>query len=247
MIQPLRVSVWASVFAFGCSGAPKTVDQPLPPNPAAGVCNTRIESDGVAGSVRYVAGNPARALWDEDGDGSPDYEMRTTTDAQGRVTVVEKATPTGDVLERVVTTWEGDRVVEELGDVFDARGYQRADGTPDWKIVRRYENGQLVEETIDQRDADMLPGIDGTPDFRVQWENRDGHPLAGTRYHGDRAVAAVANVWQKGRLVETRTDFGADGDVDLVQTYEYDDEGRLIRTHSSGPEGTRVLEHSYCD
>lgn len=246
IISSRLIPAVAAILSISCA-----TTKPRPPQVEAAAavtaCRTTVTTDGVEGIVRHVGGDPARQLWDIDGDGDIEYELRRTLDDRGRVTRLERALADGTVVERVAREWNGARLEAEVGDAFDAKGHAVADGAPDWRRDLVYDGDRLVEERIDQRDAAMLPGIDGTPEFRIVWKHESGHPVSATRFRGERPVATVVNVWRGALLAETRTDFGDDGTIDHVETHTYDERGRLVTSASKGPDGARTLRYAYCD
>ncbi len=236
-------------FLIGCSTAKNARRADVQPSiPGFGACATSIETNGVMGSVRYVEGDPRRALWDEDGDGSPELEVRTTVDDAGRPAAETRALPDGTVIETVTRTFEGDRLVREEGDRFDERGKAGVDGETDWVRVLEWDGTKLVAETLDQRDAEMLPGVDGEPEFRVEYRFGEGGALTeAVKYRGDEIVAReTLEAPSTGPTERWAIDFGDDGTVDLREDRTHDARGRLVEVRTEAFDGIRVVRHEFC-
>lgn len=236
----------ALFLAIGCKTAATDVAETKPFVPGLGACKTTITTDTGEGLVRYVRDDTlVRQMWDVDGDGNIEAEVRHQFDTQGRLTTIERADAQGNVVEKITRKYDGLNLVEELGDRWQTDGTPGPDGTPDWRRDLDWRDGVLVEERIDELDEEQLPGIDGEPEFVVRWELEDGKRVRGERAHGDLVVATYALAWEGGRLKAQAVDLGADGRVDEQTTYTWTG-SRVTRVETTSPRGNTVLEHSYC-
>lgn len=236
-----------AILSAGCASKPGPTMQTRPLEPGLGACKTQLQINGTTGLVRYVPdGKTTRELWDADGDGSPEAELRKRYDDQGRLVRIERLQPDGTVAERVERTYDGERLVMEETDRWTTEGHPGPDGTVDWRRELHWEQGALVSESIDELDEEGLPGTDGEPEFIVDWSVEDGHRISGTRRHRDgMVVATYALEWDGERLSRQVIDYGADGKVDQDIRYVWRGD-RVTRIETTGTAGDSVVEHEYC-
>lgn len=235
------------IFAGACASKPQPVTQTRPVEPGLGACKTTLEHNGVRGMIRYVNENGAvREIWDANGDGATEAQLRKKYDAQGRLTTVERLTADGTVVERVERRYTDDRLTVEETDRYGADGHPGPDGAVDWRRELTWEDGALVRETIDELDAEGLPGVDGEPEFVIDWTVEAGHRTSGKRTHRDgMVVATYALDWSDDRLVSQAIDFGADGTIDQTTRYTWRGD-RVTRVDSAGTTGESIITHDYC-
>ncbi len=222
---------------------PTTATQPF--EPGSGACRATLKSAQNEGLIRYVdSGEETREIWDTDGDGSPERELRKVHDRQGRVIQIEQFDSTGRVIERIEREFDGDRLVAEKGDRFDEEGRPGPDGSPDWVRQLEWKEGRLVTEYVDET-KDGLPGIDGEPEFVTTWSWENGRQIAGEKRHDGMVVASFEREYSGGRLQRETADWGADGTVDEETVYQYDAQGRVKRMEHRARNGGYIATYAY--
>jgi hypothetical protein len=219
------------VTASACATAkrkPPVVTYPF--EPGSGACRASIEAPGSTGLVRYVVGpEETREIWDTDGDGNPEREVRKVRDTHGRVVKTEEFDASGTVIQRIEREWDDDHLLAERGDRWGTDGTPGPDGKPDWSRQLEWKQGRLVAEYLDETNAEGLPGIDGDPEFVTKWTWKGSHRVAGEKRHDGMIVAALQREFDSDKLAVEKVDWGADGKVDEETRYEYDGQGRVHR------------------
>lgn len=175
-----------------------------------------------------------------------DRDADGTADSQ-RTEKISYYKNTDTVLSRVSTSDENaDGTPEEISytkntvnkkgqitKTLDSYDYSPADGVIDWQDLgtRKYnKKGDLIRETRDE-------GNNGTIDYKRVVEGGDKKKISTEMYDsdGDGAPNNIVKTYlcyKKGKLVEDRSEYDedADGDIDVVNTIQYDRDkhGRIV-------------------
>ena len=70
--------------------------------------------------------------------------------------------------------------------------------------------------------------------------------MTAVRYAGTTPVARQIERRAGERLLSRDIDYGADGTIDVTETFDYDDAGRVVTVRREGVTGSRIIRYSYC-
>lgn len=205
-------------------GAPPDLPDPLPPK-FPGPCSiSSVDTDGnvAVTNIRYdERGNPIEVGSDRDGDGLEERVTRYTYDVDSRLILDERDNPVGPPIERSVGY-----TYDEMGRLLRIVRTNFLTDPPD--IDREDYTWDNLTATV-RVDFDGDGTINGT---RTETYDTDGHLVRSVWDLGSDQVLEQVDTWtfQDGLLVEFTA--LAMGMLSMRLTYEYDENGNLVREQS---------------